>query len=192
MGQTFRSFEQRRNEHLQQAARGRLKRFHHALVFYGPDAFEWEIIKDDIQNLEDANRLEVEWIVKLNAHVTMGGYNLTFGGEGSSGFKHTPESRKKIGDTFRGKPKSEEQRRKMGDAISRARKGKKYGPRRFKNPEQARENLSSWQRCRPRDRGWHHSDATKVKMKKPHKCSQCGEVGHKRTTCKRNYEAAGD
>jgi len=60
---------------------------------HGPEAFDWSILTEDIENIDDANRLKQEWIVKLNAHVSKGGYNLTLGGEGSLGFKHTDEAR---------------------------------------------------------------------------------------------------
>lgn len=192
VGQTHRGFARRQQEHLTQCERGKQKRFHAALRAHGIEKFSWKILVDGILEQEEANRLERQWIIDLNAHVSCGGYNLTWGGHGTYGFKHTEDSRKKIGDRFRGVAKTEEQRRKMGKAISRARKGKKYGPRQFKNPEEARENMSSWQRGRIRKRGWHHSENTVAKMKKPHRCGNCGETGHKRTTCKRNNETVGD
>ena len=192
VGQTHRGFDRRQQEHLTQSARGKLKRFHAALRVHGPEQFTWRVLTDRIDNQDEADRLEAEWIITLNAHVSQGGYNLTFGGHGSRGYKHSERARKKIGDRFRGKPKSEEQRRKMGASISRARKGKKYGPRQFKNPDQAHENLSAWQRGLIRERGWNHSEETKDKMRKPHKCGICGEMGHKRTTCKRNNATASD
>lgn len=56
-------------------------------------------------------------------------HNKTDGGEGRLGHIKTPEEIKKQSDAIRGVPKSEQHKRKCGLAISRARKGKKYGPR---------------------------------------------------------------
>ena len=171
----------RQQEHLTQCDRGKQKRFHAALRVHGPEKFSWKLLVDGVIDQEEANCLERKWIVDLNAHVSCGGYNLTWGGHGTYGFKHNESSRKKIGDRFRGIPKTEEQRRKMGEAISRARKGKKYGLRNFKDQTQARQNMSLGQSLRVREKGWNHSDETRSLMKHPHKtytCSLCGEQGH--------------
>lgn len=162
VGQTHRKFEQRREEHCYQAARGKLKLFHAALVKYGIAAFDWEVLESDITSVDVADQREVAWIEKLHAHVSMGGFNLTKGGQGSSGFSHTEESRKKIGDRFRGIPKSPEQRAKMGAAISAARKGKKLGPRNL-TPEQ-RERMSAAQRGKKRTGGWKHNAHAREKQ----------------------------
>lgn len=118
VGQTHHTLEHRKAQHIYQARYGKLKLFHRALVAHEPEEFEWRVLMTDITSLSEACRLESLWIHELKSHVTMNGFNLTFGGEGSSGFKHTDESRKKIGDRFRGIPKSQEQRLKMGKAIS--------------------------------------------------------------------------
>lgn len=185
VGQTHRNFEQRKHEHIENANHGKLRCFHDALRKYGENAFEWKVLETGIRTLDEACHLEQEWIKRLNSHVTLGGFNLTFGGQGSNGFKHSKSARKKIGDRFRGKPKSITQRRKMGQSISRARKGKKYGRRPFKNPEEAHKNMREWQLGKPKKGGWHHSEKTKSKMRKSHRCSLCGEIGHKRPTCEK-------
>lgn len=160
VGQTHRKFEQRREEHCYQAARGKLKLFHAALAKYGIDAFDWEVLESDITSVDIADQREVAWIEKLDAHVSMGGFNLTKGGHGSSGFLHTEESRKKIGDRFRGIPKTPEQRVKMGAAISVARKGKKYGPRSL----ETRQRISASQRGKTKTGGWKHSESARAKQ----------------------------
>lgn len=118
VGQTFRTLEQRKAEHIYQSQYGKLKFFHRALIAHTPEEFEWRELVSGIETLAEANRLESLWIHELRSHVSMNGFNLTFGGEGSSGFRHTEESREKIGDTFRCIPKSLDQRLKMGKAIS--------------------------------------------------------------------------
>ena len=180
VGQTHRDFELRKSEHLSQSVRG-CKRFHNAIQFHGPDEFIWNVLVEHIGSVEEADRLEIEYIDKLNAHVSRGGYNLTLGGQGVSGYRHPASSRKKIGDRFRGIPKSEEQRKKMGASISAARKGKKYGPRKFKDPEAAKRNAAEGQRNRPERAHHNHSEETKQNMRHSHgeyHCSVCGEIGH--------------
>lgn len=179
VGQTSRTFTKRKEEHLRDAGSRRQKLFHATLNKYGADSFEWKILCEGIESFDEACRIEVEWILKLNAHVSQGGLNLTFGGEGSTGFKHTLESRKKIGEAHKGKPKSADQRKKMGAAISAARKGKKYGSRHLSN--ESRERMRQAQLGRPHKGGWHHSEVslTKLRMKRStYICKTCGEQGH--------------
>lgn len=165
VGQTHRSFAVRKREHLTKAPRGHLKRFHHALNAHGADKFVWTVMVEGLSSVEEADDYERRFIVALGSHVSCGGYNLTWGGRGSQGFKHSPKARKKIGDRFRGIPKTEEQRRKMGQAISKARKGKKYGPRNLS--EEERKRLSILHTGRPHKGGWHHLEETKTKLRKP-------------------------
>jgi group I intron endonuclease len=49
---------------------------------------------------------ETYWVIKLNSMNTNIGYNLTTGGEGTIGYKHTPETLKKMSDAKKGKPSS--------------------------------------------------------------------------------------
>ena len=183
VGQTHRGFKRRKREHFAQADSDRLKRFHNALKAHGEEKFTWLILVGDITTLEEANKLEIEWIKRLNAHISCGGYNLTLGGGGSSGFNHTSASRAKIGSRFKGIPKSEEQRKKMGASISAARRGKTYGPRPFKNPEQAKINAVKSHQNIIHKTGWHHSEEAIQHMRHKHgqyHCGVCGEVGHSR------------
>lgn len=47
----------------------------------------------------------------------------------------------------------------MGESISKARKGKKYGSRNLSDEQ--RKNMSDIQKGRPHKKGWQHSDASK-------------------------------
>jgi group I intron endonuclease len=64
-----------------------------AIRKYGWDNFKKEIIIDDVPE-EDLSNLETSYIDVENT-LAPNGYNLTKGGEGSSGYKHTDETRKK-------------------------------------------------------------------------------------------------
>lgn len=99
---------------------------------YGQDNFEFEIIHV-YNNEEDLNVVEIEFIEKFDSFNN--GYNLTKGGEGNVGMKHTTESKSKIGEKNRlnmtGKKMSEETKLKMSESA----KG-------YIKSEEHRENLS--------------------------------------------------
>lgn len=93
-------------------------RFHNAIRKYGPENFKFEILERDIpENLVDER--EIYYISKYNSRLD--GYNDTDGGQGIHGYRHTDKTKRLIGDSHRGKPRSEETKRK----ISAAQKGKK-------------------------------------------------------------------
>lgn len=108
------------------AGRGYL--LHASIRKHGIESFAHEVIESGLTN-EQSAKSEREWIAKLNT-IAPNGYNLTDGGDGTVGYRHTDETRAKLaalatgrpasmearrrcGDLFRGKPKSPEQRAKM-------------------------------------------------------------------------------
>lgn len=122
-------------------ANGDNPHFHNAIKKYGMGMFEHTIIgiTTDIERL---NSLEIDAIEKHGSYEK--GYNLTKGGEGVVGFKHSPRSkehrenlskackgykrgsqsdghRKKLSKAKKGKPRTEETKRK----ISEAKKGRR-------------------------------------------------------------------
>jgi Mor family transcriptional regulator len=64
---------------------------------YGFENFIIEQI-DEFDNEQEALKAETEYIHKYNSIDSKIGYNLTAGGEGSSGFKHTEETKAKISE----------------------------------------------------------------------------------------------
>ena len=91
-----------------------------AVKKYGRDAFTYELLEENVFP-EILPELEIYYIKKHNT-IRPHGYNLTEGGEGSLGYKHTKETRKKLSEAAKGKSPSEETRRK----ISEAGKGRKH------------------------------------------------------------------
>lgn len=161
VGQTCRTLYIRQREHLKSSFSDKAVRknsyFHNAIRSCGEDSFEWIALETQIASKVEANEREKYFIVELRSHVSVGGYNLTLGGSGCG--EHSKSSREKIGDFWRGKPKPESQRTKMGESISHSRRGKKYGRRNL--TDEQRKNMSDIQKSIPKKKGWHHSDETK-------------------------------
>lgn len=74
---------------------------HKAIVKYGEENFQFEVIEECSTEQQSLDR-EISWIKQFNSF-GKNGYNLTAGGEGSSGFKHSLESRQQMSKTRRGK-----------------------------------------------------------------------------------------
>lgn len=96
IGKTERDFEVRKKEHLNTilTEKNSLSVFHRALKKYGAESFEWCILKECKTDLELSN-IEKLMIISNKTHISQGGYNITFGGEGVLGLKHTEESKEK-------------------------------------------------------------------------------------------------
>ena len=70
---------------------------HKAIKKYGVKNFSYEII-DWFYNENICLKMETVYIKKFNSKNPNFGYNLTYGGEGSSGYVHTQEAIKKISE----------------------------------------------------------------------------------------------
>lgn len=137
---------------------------HRAMSFYGIDNFKWEII-DYANNQDDLKILEIKYIKEFNSFGA-GGYNMTKGGDGIHGFKHSPktkerlslvnqgrkvfnrkkpesfskEHREKLSQTSKGRPRSLETRLKNGLAN----KGRHHPP----HTEERKRKMSESQKKR--------------------------------------------
>ena len=88
---------------------------------HGGDAFDFNILFEcDKSQLSE----EEQKFIKLYG-TYKNGYNLTWGGEGCSGYKHTAETKKKISEAGKGRIPSEETKKKMSENIIGYWKGKK-------------------------------------------------------------------
>lgn len=54
---------------------------HAAIRKYGLENFTFEVI-EEVETVEQANEREIYWIKEKQSHVSKGGYNITFGGDG--------------------------------------------------------------------------------------------------------------
>lgn len=77
--------------------------FCRAIQKYGWDNIEHYIIASNLTEYE-AKNMEKELIRQLHSHVNeKHGYNLTYGGDGISGYKHTESTKQKMSQTIREK-----------------------------------------------------------------------------------------
>ena len=90
--------------------------FHNAIKLYGKDNFTWEVLKECNDYLM-LNLMETFMIIVHKTHYTEGGYNLTWGGDGSFGFKHTEKTKLKMSIARLGKKQTEEQKNNTSKAL---------------------------------------------------------------------------
>jgi len=116
------------------------------IVYHAIRKYGWESIDKEVRGgftEAEAFAEEKRLIRDLKTHIRWGrGYNLTDGGEGASGLEISAETRKKMSEAKRGKPKSPEHRAKLSVSnrgqkrspetckkMSNAARGRKYPPR---------------------------------------------------------------
>ncbi len=87
---------------------------HKAIGKYGRDAFR-VVVLEHCDDDETARAREVVWIRALETK-TPNGFNLTDGGDGTSGFRPSDETRAKLSAARRGSKRSAETRAKMSAA----------------------------------------------------------------------------
>lgn len=142
VGQTTQGMAARWGEHVRHSRRPKCADFQYpisrAIRKYGPDAFEHQVLAV-VGSKAELDNLEKVWIILLRTRE--GGYNITPGGEGNPGLRHTAEAKEKIAVGHRGKPLSAEHRA----ALSAAGKGNpKHGggvPKGYKWSKERNENL---------------------------------------------------
>ena len=71
--------------------------FYCAIRKHGWNSFEWEVI-DKATNIEELKEKEKYWITYYQSTNRGIGYNLSQGGDGNVGYKHTKEAKKKLSE----------------------------------------------------------------------------------------------
>jgi group I intron endonuclease len=111
---------------------------HKAMRKYGIENFEFEVLRSYNCDNEEIHRKERAFI---NVYDTLApaGYNLTLGGDGASGYKHSEETKKFMSTLKAGKPTSEAHRKAISVAQmgNKLRLGKKDPPERIEAKRQA-------------------------------------------------------
>lgn len=118
VGITSKGASVRWREHVYNARTERVCPIHLAILKYGTDAFDVEVIETCL-GYDMLRVREVYWIAKLRTRAPRG-YNLTAGGEGMFGYRTSDETKRKMSATKTGKKKSPEMRAKMREiALNR-------------------------------------------------------------------------
>lgn len=121
IGQTTRSFNRRKIEHINQALhpetykRKPCRYFHAALVKYGLENFKWEILFE-CKTKEELNNKEIYLIKEFNSY-GKNGYNLSIGGDSNAGYKHSIETRERM--------KKHKHTKESKEKLSKSHSGKK-------------------------------------------------------------------
>jgi len=98
VGQTSCAFKKRLRSHIRESEINPRHPIHNAIRKYGIDNFDIEINEVAIDEL---NKKEMLFIKELKT-IRPNGYNLTLGGDGMRGFKHSEESKKKMSNSRKG------------------------------------------------------------------------------------------
>ena len=138
--------------------------FTKAINKYGWDSFEHIIVSKGLDE-ETAKWLEMELIKIWDSTNRSKGYNITFGGEGTTGWIPSEETRKKISKAQKGRKLSEEHKRKIGENSKSMWENEKY--RNKMSEKKKGENNPNY--------GKHHSEETKKKISKSQKGKYIGK-----------------
>lgn len=173
IGQTMQSVEKRFKEHINAAKTkysGNRYALQHAILKYGEDAFTIEVLGEYPEELLD--EMEIMFIQEFNS-LKPNGYNITLGGCGTRGYKHTDETKRlltqnlhkrwdtmtpeeyedacrKRSEALKGIPKSDEHKRKLSE-LAKQRTGEKnpfYGK---KHTEETKRKIA--EKAKGRDNG---------------------------------------
>jgi group I intron endonuclease len=161
IGQTVRLLQERIKSHVRASKRLTIKSyFLRALKKYGLDAFEWMTICECFSRKELDDK-EIFYIKELNT-VYPNGYNITLGGGGMSGFKHSEKTLNKVrGDNHwtRRLGITEETKNRISKSVSGERNGF-YGKK---------HTLETNQKNGEKHRGLKLTNETKEKISKSNK-----------------------
>ena len=96
VGKTKSTLTARWYQHTKDAKCGSAYAIHRAIRLYGAESFNREVL-GEYASEEEALLAEITWIAKLG---TVGdrGYNMTGGGRGTIGYRHTDEDRKRMSE----------------------------------------------------------------------------------------------
>ena len=140
VGITSTSFEERKRNHLSHANTSNLA-VHNAIVKYGKKV-KWEVV-DQADNWDDLTDLEIRYIKEYNSYIDDNGYNLTKGGDGTVGYKHSKE------DNLRN---SKRRTKYFADDANKAKQSEANKLAHKNNPQQAK-NHSEFQKKRFQEDG---------------------------------------
>jgi hypothetical protein len=133
IGLTTRTLEDRRKEHRRCAKANDTKLLYKALIKYDMiDTFQMTVI-DTAETLQELCEKEIAHIEMHNSHYISGnGYNMTDGGEGTTGYEYTEEDKEKMSEAQKKYFEDPEARQKLSEIHKK----------RFKDNPEARQKCS--------------------------------------------------
>ncbi len=185
VGKTIKSIEERFQEHVKNSNKEHRihSHFENALKKYGKENFTSELL-EEVENTIWVER-EIYWISEMDSFTN--GYNMTIGGEGTSGFFHSEETKLKMSESAMGKvftdkhkenlskskigvPQSEEHTQAITEGCHRGEDHHYYGKDRDElTKEKISDGLKEYYSNNPSPRiGTKHSSKTKELMSKNH------------------------
>jgi group I intron endonuclease len=119
VGRTYTTLANRWRAHLRCAETGETKMLvARAIGKHGHENFTCEVLEET--GWDNAEEREKHWVKELRTHVSQGGYNLTFGGDGGlPGYTFSEESKDKIRQKAIGRKHSEATKTKMKAAAQK-------------------------------------------------------------------------
>lgn len=180
IGKTTYGLERRRKRHESNSLNDKLNyHFLRALRKHGIDNFKWETI-DTAQTEQELNLLEQLYIEEYRQNGQI--YNLTDGGEGMSGYRHSEESKYKMSESTKG--------------HAGWNKGKKHTEEAKINMSKASRNMSTENRKKITSshlKGLHPSPETRIKLSLAQKGNQkwLGKKHTKKTRLKMSLAQSG-
>lgn len=146
VGLTTRSLEKRWKQHIQESKKEGSWEWNtplgNAIKKYGEDSFEVFVL-EKCETQEDLKLKEKYFIEQRKSLAVFGGYNLTKGGDGRLGCKHSEETKKKIGLGNKGKTYSKESIERMKQAAKIRSVGKLSPMQGKKHTEEAKLKIIS-------------------------------------------------
>src|SRR5574343_2808 len=137
IGETTATLKRRKSQHKYSAKNNKYKCvFHDAIRKYGWDNFKWTEIYQ-CNSSKELDEKEMYFIKEYNTFAP-NGYNLTIGGNGKSGYKWTDETRQKQIEIKKGRPITEEHKKKISEGGKG--NGRKYNDKIENKAIQMRKN----------------------------------------------------
>lgn len=162
VGQTTRTLEARRIEHLEDAKKGKPSHLCASIRKYGVDSFSWSVLDYGVVD-ERLDEREKYWIEFFKATSDSFGYNETVGGGGCSPSEAT---RKKMSESHRGEKNSMYGVRRFGTASPR------YGKKGLHHTEETKAIISKkmsgriiQESTKQKHREYRHNDESREKIK---------------------------
>jgi group I intron endonuclease len=146
IGLTTRALEKRWKQHIQESKRPRSWEWNtplgNAIKKYGEDSFEIFIL-ENCKTEKELKEKEKFFIKERNSLSSQGGYNLTKGGDGRLGCKHSEETKRKISLGNKGKTYTKESLEKMSVSAKKRSIGTPSPMQGKKHTEEAKIKITS-------------------------------------------------